>query len=372
MSRTLGWKSLSRVGKFVVLVAGTALALTLTQGIVSISHPIAAHLNTPSIMHNSPQSSPSTTPGNAASPIVTEPADTSLKPKYAFATIITGEGDAETEVKDAYFTATRLLTYQLLYSPQTKSRSGHIPFLVLVTKDIPQEQRDILTKEGATVIPAETLEREWIHPKWSRWIDVLAKLNLWRLTEFEKIAFMDADSIVLHPLDDIFTDPTTDIQQAVPTREVVDSNMNTTVPLPEEYLLSGIHDRWVEMALPPVPGKEFYVANNYMNAGFFVCSPSELLFNYYVSLLDTPDRFDASYPEQNLLNFAHKTDSRMPWRELGPGWNHKPLAVSMDDLYNFKSLHQKWWRPIADKDAAEYIRNAVQEMEDFFQNWTTY
>ncbi|KAB8267262.1 nucleotide-diphospho-sugar transferase [Aspergillus minisclerotigenes] len=366
----LGWKSSSRVGRFVLLVTGTALALALIQGVALISQPITVHVNTPSINHESPQSSPSTTPIDTTSPIVTEPAEVSPKPNYAFATIITGEGDTETEVKDAYFTATRLLTYQLLYSPQTKSRSGHIPFLVLVTKDVPQEQRDILTKEGATVIPAETLEREWIHPKWSRWIDVLAKLNLWRLTEFEKIAFMDADSIILHPLDDIFTDPTTDIQQTVPPREGVDDNMNITVPLPETYLLSGIHDRWVEMALPPVPGKEFYVANNYMNAGFFVCSPSELLFNYYVSLLDTPDRFDASYPEQNLLNFAHKTDSRMPWRELGPGWNHKPIAVSKDDLENFKSLHQKWWRPIADKDAAEYIRNTVQEMEDFFQHRT--
>ncbi|KJK63139.1 Glycogenin belongs the GT 8 family and initiates the biosynthesis of glycogen [Aspergillus parasiticus SU-1] len=370
MSRPLGWRSLSPVGKCVVLVAGTALALALIQGIALMSQPITVRVNTPSINQNSPQSPFSVTPAGTTSPIATESAKASPKSKYAFATIITGEGDTETEVKDAYFIATRLLTYQLLHSPQTQSRSGHIPFLVLVTEDIPQEQRDILAKEGATVISAETLEREWIHPKWSRWIDVLAKLNLWRLTEFEKIAFMDADSIILHPLDDIFTDPTTDVQQTVPPQEGADGSMNITVPLPETYLLSGIHDRWVEMALPPVPGKEFYVANNYMNAGFFVCSPSKLLFDYYVSLLDTPDRFDASYPEQNLLNFAHKTDGRMPWREMGPGWNHKPIAVSKVDLDNFKSLHQKWWRPIADKDAAEYIHNLVQEMEGFFQHWT--
>ncbi|KAE8329362.1 nucleotide-diphospho-sugar transferase [Aspergillus sergii] len=331
MSGFLVCKSSSRVGRFVLLVTGTTLALVLIHGVSLISQPITVHVNTPSINHESPQSSPSATPIDTTSPIVTKPAKVSPKPKYAFATIITGEGDTETEVKDAYFTATRLLTYQLLYSPQTKSRSGHIPFLVLVTQDVPQEQRDILTKQGATIIPAEILEREWIHHG---------------LTEFEKIAFMDADSIILRPLDDIFTDSTTDIQQPVPPREGVDDNMNISVPLPETYLLSGIHDR---------P---------------FVYSPSELLFNYYVSLLDTPDRFDALYPEQNLLNFAHKTDSRMPWRELGPGWNHKPIAVSKDDLDNFKSLHQKWWRPIADKDAAEYIRNTVQEMEDFFQHWT--
>ncbi|KAF7590405.1 hypothetical protein BBP40_002907 [Aspergillus hancockii] len=359
----LGWRSLSRFSQLLVLVAGAAVILILGQGIPSISQPIAIHPNTPTHVPDRPPSSPSAT---GALPAVTEPAEATPQPKYAFATIITGEGDTETDVKDVYFTATRLLTYQLLYSPQTKSRRGHIPFLVLVTKDVPQEQRDVLAKEGATVIPAETIEREWLHPKWSRWIDVLAKLNLWKLTDYRKIVFMDADTIVLDALDDIFEDPSTAIQQSLPSREGIESSLPQ--PLPEAYLLSGLHDRWVEQALPPVPGKEFYVANNYINAGFFVLSPSELLFDYYVSLLDTPDRFDASYPEQNLLNLAHRVDGRMPWKELGSGWNHKPIAVNKDDLKNFKSLHQKWWRPVSDQEVDWFMRNITQEMESFFKN----
>ncbi|KAF5860370.1 hypothetical protein ETB97_001659 [Aspergillus alliaceus] len=179
---------------------------------------------------------------------------------------------------------------------------------------------------------------------------------------------MDADTIVLQPLDDIFTDNTTALQQSIPPREGLGNSVDNDFPLPEAYLLSGIHDRWVEQALPPVPENDFYAADNYINAGFFVLSPSETLFNYYVHLLDTADRFDATYPEQNLLNCAHRVDGRIPWRELGPGWNQKPLFATMDDLKNFKSLHQKWWLPISDKGVESYFRNVIQEMETFFHD----
>ncbi|GAT23535.1 glucose N-acetyltransferase [Aspergillus luchuensis] len=326
-----------RMAKALFLVCGIA---TFTWGLLSLS---VGEMWTPSY------------------PIFTQPVS---RPKHAFATIITGEGDTETDLKDVYFTAARLLTYQLLYSPQTKSRSP-TPFVVLVTDDVPQDQRDTLERDGAIVVPAENLARDWIHPKWSRWSNVLAKLNLWRLTEYEKITFLDADTIIIQPLDDIFFDNSTAIQETIPYRE---GTNDTNFPLPETYLISGIHDRWVEMALPPEPGRDFYVADNYVNAGFFVFAPSQALFDYYVHILDTPDQFDASYPEQNLLNFAHRTDGRMPWRELSEGWNQKPLASNGDDLKTFKSLHQKWWRSVYAQEVNDYIMNVTLEMENYFHD----
>ncbi|KAE8396505.1 hypothetical protein BDV23DRAFT_177503 [Aspergillus alliaceus] len=284
MPVSLGWRPLSQSGKILVVLAGISMIITLgtlRERIPSISKPIVSH-------HDTATSSPSPTP---PSPATTEPPAAKPKPKYAFATIITGEGDVESDVKDAYFTATRLLTYQLLYGPQTKSRAGNIPFLVLVTKDVPQEQRDRLVKDGATVIPAESLARERNTKRSRLWTPIPSFSNLW--TTF-------------------FTDNTTALQQSIPPREGLGNSVDNDFPLPEAYLLSGIHDRWVEQALPPVPENDFYAADNYINAGFFVLSPSETLFNYYVHLLDTADRFDATYPEQNLLNCAHRVDGRIP------------------------------------------------------------
>lgn len=115
--------------------------------------------------------------------------------------------------------------------------------------------------------------------------------------------------------------------------------------------------------MQPPPGQEFYEKDNYMNAGFFVLHPSKDLFDYYITLLDTPEQFDSAYPEQNLLNCAHRTDGPMPWQDLGPGWNSKGASQS-DYEKGLKSIHHKWWRPIPDQFVGERIAEAMEEMEE--------
>lgn len=84
-------------------------------------------------------------------------------PKYAFATILTAEGDVEyPDVGEPYLKAARLLTYQPLHNPRTRNGSVEIPLLVLVTPDVPQNHRDILKDDGATIVPVESLGRDWI------------------------------------------------------------------------------------------------------------------------------------------------------------------------------------------------------------------
>ncbi|KAL2850130.1 hypothetical protein BJX68DRAFT_266918 [Aspergillus pseudodeflectus] len=195
---------------------------------------------------------------------------------YAFATILTGEGDTESEVESHFFTAALLLTYQLLHNPDTRS-ADDIPLLVLVTENIPQEQRTTLTKDGTLVIPVENITREWV-------------------TKYTKIAFLDADPMLFERIDGIFTEEGGD-----------------TLVLPPTYMVAHIHDLWVEQNLPPTrdSGKDVYVRDNCMNAGFFVLAPPETVFDYYLALLDQPGSFDPNYPEQNLLTCAHR-DGRMP------------------------------------------------------------
>lgn len=66
---------------------------------------------------------------------------TSSTSKYAIATFLTGgstknstTGDQEAE-DDYYYIAARVLTYQILHAPETRSRRS-IPFLVLVTPTV--------------------------------------------------------------------------------------------------------------------------------------------------------------------------------------------------------------------------------------------
>ncbi|KAJ5930539.1 nucleotide-diphospho-sugar transferase [Penicillium verhagenii] len=289
-------------------------------------------------------------------------------PKYAYATIITGEGDPEyPDVEEPYLWATRLLTFQLLHNPRTRGNSSDIPLLVLVTPEIPQSHRDILTNDGATVLPVESLQREWIHPKWGRWSDVLAKLNLWRLEEYDKIAFLDADSVVFRPIDGIFNLSSTDILPSTNgTNETVIANLppDTARKMPHEYMLAGIHDLWVEQYNEPPPEELFYESNNYLNAGFFVLHPSISVYDYYVALLDTPNQFSSAYPEQNLLNFAHRTDGPMPWKELGHGWNSK-FGRETDYNNGLRTIHQKWWRASYERFLDDRVTESLQEMRDY-------
>ncbi|KAL4877526.1 nucleotide-diphospho-sugar transferase [Aspergillus karnatakaensis] len=318
-----------------------------------------------------------------------EPNASSIPPsqKYAFATLLTGEEDTD-NVEAPYFTAVRVLAYQLLHSPTTRSK-GDIPFLVLVTADISDEQRIILTNDGATVVSVEGITREWIHPKWERWGGVLAKLNVWRMTDYEKIAFLDADSILFRPIDGVFEDSVSGVQETMPemlgqpngpqgTEEKESDDEHgeedeeklekeeEELDLPQLYLTAGVHDPWVEQNLPPSPspGQDFYVRDHYMNAGFFVLAPSEQMFGYYLALLDKPGVFDPSYPEQNLLNCAHRVDGRMPWRDIGPGWNMKGVRRE-DYASGLRSMHQKWWVPVGDEVLDGYVRGVVGEMRAF-------
>ncbi|KAK5801104.1 hypothetical protein VI817_003316 [Penicillium citrinum] len=291
----------------------------------------------------------------------------SKAPKYAYATIITAEGDVEyPDVEEPYLRATRLLAFQLLRSPRIRNNTLDIPFLVLVTPEIPQRHREILRDDGAIVVPVESLEREWIRPKWGRWNSVLAKLNLWKFEEYEKIVFLDADSVLFRPIDDIFNIPTTDIRESVVTNSTVLANLptNITRKMPQQYMLAGIHDLWMEQFMQPPPEKEFYEKNNYLNAGFFVLHPSLEVYDYYSALLDTPNQFDSAYPEQNLLNFAHRTDGPMPWKDLGPGWNSK-FAREGDYKNGIRSIHQKWWRKSYEQFLDDRVAEAMEEMEQY-------
>lgn len=277
--------------------------------------------------------------------------------KYAYATILTGYNGTDSE---KYFDAVRLLTYQLLHDPRTKAQNG-AQFVVLVTNDVPQENRHVLKQYGAQVLLVDQITREWVHPQWARWNDVMSKLNLWTLVNYEKIVFMDADSVLLDRLDDIFMEPATALQQT--SALIPEPQQDNSLPaLPERYMLAGIHDRWIEKNKPPAEGeKGFYEKDNYFNAGFLVLSPSQEMFDYYLALLDIPNKIDLTYPEQNLLNHAHRTDGRMPWKDLGVQWNSM-TALGQSFAPDVRSLHHKWWQKVKNQAVNDYVSGVVERM----------
>lgn len=288
-----------------------------------------------------------------------------VKSQYAFATFLSGSSTDPNDhdpSHDPYFQATRILSYQLLHAPETRSKNASIPFIVLVTKDVPEEKRSRLRKDGAHVVPVTYLTADWITTDYPAWRDVLTKLRLWELTQFERVCFLDGDTILTGPLDDVFDDPAVHLHHTGTDNKAIKSD---EAPLPRNYSFAGVPESKPIHKYPPTDENHDYPNINYLNSGFFVYKPSLDVENYYISLMNIPDRFNPELPEQNLFNYAHRREGNMPWTQLANTWNiHYP---SIEDLNGgVRTLHEKWWAPV-NEGLRPYLESWRWRMEGFHE-----
>lgn len=108
----------------------------------------------------------------------------------------------EPNVRDPFFAATQSLVYRLLWSPW----HGSYPVIVFVCPFIPELQRTILRGQGAIVREIGLLDQIVPADKVpvARWLDQFSKLNMWRETDFKKIAYLDVDAFPMANIDDVF------------------------------------------------------------------------------------------------------------------------------------------------------------------------
>jgi alpha-N-acetylglucosamine transferase len=291
-------------------------------------------------------------------------------PRVAFATFLAGNANPDRKATDeesvaiddeddGYFLGTRVLAYQLLHS-KSAGTNNSIPFLVICTTDVSKRKRDRLKKDGATIVLVEKLKADWVHAAVERWADVLAKLRLFQLTEYSKICFIDADTLVTKPLDGVFYDEATLTQPTLTQQAHI---RDDEAALPRTYMFATHADTWgYDHPYPPNPDLK------YLNCGFFVFTPSRPLFDYYISLLQLPGRFDPGFPEQNLLNYAHRREGNMPWKMLWYGWNVN-WPTERDWRGGAASFHAKYWDgdPSNDPVLKAVWREQRAEMQGFYR-----
>ncbi|EME38237.1 glycosyltransferase family 8 protein [Dothistroma septosporum NZE10] len=256
---------------------------------------------------------------------------------FAFATFL-GADSGHSEDKngvdedDDYFMSVRQLVYQLLHS----AKAAHLPVLVLCTPEVAPSKIVKLEADGATIVNVQQVRSSWLHTSEPRWADMLTKLQLFGLTNFTKICYLDADTLVLGDLSGIFHDPATAFQSTL--ADAPQARLSE-IQLPESYTLAGHIDYgwYTGHVLSTEIG-----ADAYMNAGFFVFAPSQALFDYYSALLEHQGLFDPYMMEQSLLNYAHHRQSNMPWQPLSPMWNvNWPTKQDLDA--GVLSFHDKYW-----------------------------
>ena len=261
-----------------------------------------------------------------------QPAPIKLDPNYgtlrkassvspvAIATFLCGLDKPEKDARvddDFYFVAARVLTYQLLHDSRTRCNRS-IPFLVLVTDDVSPEKRQRLTADGATVLPVDDVRLPgWIKTGVTRWKDQFTKPRLLEMVEYERVLFIDADTLLTRPIDAIFDDLSARLPSTtLPHRR--DYIKADEAPLPAQYLFAARSDNAMtgerEHPFPPPPTPVF-------SAGIWLAAPSRELFAYLLSVMTHRGRFNAHTMEQSLLNYAFRREGAMPWMELDFTWS---------------------------------------------------
>lgn len=94
-----------------------------------------------------------------------------------------------------------LVIYKCLKNVKSK-----YPFFVCVTPCLGTFTLDVLHKLGIKTIPIERRDSPKM-PPYNKWRATYSKLEIFKLTQFEKIVYIDADMIVFNNIDDLFDKP---------------------------------------------------------------------------------------------------------------------------------------------------------------------
>lgn len=116
---------------------------------------------------------------------------------YSYVTAITN---------DAYFPGLCALTYSL------KQVQSQYPLTVVIPKSMDSETKNHIAKLNIAIIESDNIEIDMknissLNKQEERWNSTFFKLNIFKLTQFEKIVFLDSDMIILQNIDDLFEKP---------------------------------------------------------------------------------------------------------------------------------------------------------------------
>ncbi|RDI85307.1 hypothetical protein Vi05172_g4697 [Venturia inaequalis] len=288
--------------------------------------------------------------------------DRPIKPKYAIATFLTGKSNPQDDGEDNYFIAVRVLTYQLLHANETRCQDSTIPFIVMVTSTVSKNNRAQLVSDGATVRIVEDIPlRWWIKTGVTRWVDQFTKLRLLEMTEYDRVLFIDADTLITRPIDPIFKDPNIRASYPSQLQRNKEIKADEMALLPAEYVFAARSDNALtgerDHPFPPLPTIVF-------SAGFWVAAPSLALFQYLLAVMNHYRRFDPHTMEQSLLNYAFRRDGAMPWVELDYRWS-ATWPGENDVEGGVATLHEKFWSTGPDV-LRERWRDARRRMEAYY------
>lgn len=192
--------------------------------------------------------------------------------KYAYVFLLYGDSE--------YFLGTILAGYTL-----KKTKPKH-DVVLMVTNDVPEKQINILRTYFNKIITVNYIDT---HPDNfvkddTRFTKVFTKLNLFNLTEYDKVLMLDVDIFIVHNVDHLFELPTPAAHfrnKKLDHASKIDSDLIT---LKDNRIYGGV------------------------NAGTMLLKPDTNEFNEIIEEIKNPLKFKLLGPEQDYLSYRYREE----------------------------------------------------------------
>lgn len=227
--------------------------------------------------------------------------------RYSYVTVITN---------DKYFPGLCSLVYSL------KKVESSYPLTVVIPKSMDSKTKQLIHTLDILVVEADDISIDFsdissVNNLTSRWVSTFFKLNIFNLTQFDKIVFLDSDMIIYRNIDDLFEKPHMSSviagRCAVKEWTELNSGLMVIVPNQNEYnrLISSIPSAYEKSKKE---GNGFgdqdvihYCFPNWFDMKELILSESYNVLSFYISEYSSAYGYDT----MKVLHFA---EAIKPWQ----------------------------------------------------------
>ncbi|WP_456309337.1 glycosyltransferase family 8 protein [Serratia proteamaculans] len=235
------------------------------------------------------------------------------------------------------------------------------PLVVMVTGNIDAgarqqlEQAGCLLRDVAPLRPNPQLKESYANARFS---EVWTKLAAWTLTEFEQVAFLDADMLVIQNMDELFHLPLA--AGSLAACHACRCNPNKIASYPADWVPENCFYSWCDgVEHVEQPDK----VDNYLNGGFLLLTPDRGVFDAMLAQLAALDDLSTYlFAEQDFLNQFW----RDRWQPLPYIYNalktlphQHPRIWAMPRVKNIHYIIDKPWEKQPDPDDRYYTLNKL-------------
>ncbi|WP_168385905.1 glycosyltransferase family 8 protein [Erwinia amylovora] len=241
-----------------------------------------------------------------------------------------------------------------------KASHSRYPLVVMITANIDAIACQQLEREGcilhsvAPIRPSPHLSQSYAHARFS---EVWTKLAAWTLTEFERVAFLDADMLVTQNMDELFSYPL--MSGTIAACHACRCNPEKIASYPASWVPQNCFYSWCTGVNHL---EQTDKVDNYLNSGLLLLKPDRAVFDQMLSALAAMDDLKAyRFPEQDFLNHFYRARWRpLPWiyNALKTLPHQHPAVWQPERVKNIHFILDKPWQKRRDKTDRDFALNS--------------